>query len=302
MAEMSSSGFSRPPPPPLKHLDLDLTIVSAKHLKNVNWRSGGDLKPYVVFWVDADRRLATKSDDSGSTRPVWNERFTIPIPFSLQDAVLTLEVFHSKPSETPKPLVGTLRVPLIDLGSDPDDANRIRTYELTRPSGRPQGKIRVKIAIRESYHFATPPPPPHPSSYYYAPPPPRDFYRPPPPTMSPPLPSSPYPAFHDPFYHSSGYYNSSAPPPPPPRPLHDNRTSGGYGGGPSAPVDYSPYDNQRQPPQPRIGRMGLGLAVGAAAGAMGGLALDDEEDRIESKVESSNLNHRENYRDYASDY
>ncbi|KAF2296234.1 hypothetical protein GH714_036969 [Hevea brasiliensis] len=64
---------SRPPPP--KSLDLELTIVSAKHLKNVNWKNG-DLKAYAVFWVDPDRRLSTKSDDSGSTRPVWNERFT----------------------------------------------------------------------------------------------------------------------------------------------------------------------------------------------------------------------------------
>ena len=68
-------------PPPAKPMDLDLTIVSAKHLKNVNWRSGGDLKPYAVFWVDPDRRLATKSDDSGSTRPVWNERFTLSLSF-----------------------------------------------------------------------------------------------------------------------------------------------------------------------------------------------------------------------------
>ena len=163
---------SRLPPP--RPLDLNLTIVSAKHLKNVNWRNG-DLKPYAVFWVDPDRRLSTRSDDSGSTRPVWNERFTLPLSVPLHGAVLTLEIFHSKPSETPKPLVATLRVELKEL-PDLDDSSKIRIFSLLRPSGRPQGKIRVKLGIRErplppphDYHFAPP------SSYYYTntPPPPR---------------------------------------------------------------------------------------------------------------------------------
>ncbi|KAJ0564441.1 putative C2 domain-containing protein [Helianthus annuus] len=64
---------------PHKPLDLELTIISAKHLKNVNWRNG-NLSPYTIFWLDPNHRLATKSDDSNSTKPVWNERFLIPIP------------------------------------------------------------------------------------------------------------------------------------------------------------------------------------------------------------------------------
>jgi hypothetical protein len=59
-------------------LDLEITVVSAKHLKNVNWRNG-DLKPYATVYLDPDHRLATRSDDSGSTRLVWNERFTLPL-------------------------------------------------------------------------------------------------------------------------------------------------------------------------------------------------------------------------------
>ncbi|KAJ6299555.1 hypothetical protein OIU76_020509 [Salix suchowensis] len=62
-----------------KPLHLEITIISAKHLKNVNWRNG-DLKPYATFYLDnSDHHLATHADDSLSTRPVWNERFTIPM-------------------------------------------------------------------------------------------------------------------------------------------------------------------------------------------------------------------------------
>ncbi|KAK9283594.1 hypothetical protein L1049_011843 [Liquidambar formosana] len=297
--------------PASKPLDLDITIVSGKHLKNVNWRHG-DLKPYAVFWLDPDRRLATKSDDSGSTRPVWNERFTLPINAPLQDSLLTLEIFHSKPSETPKPLVGTLRFPLKDL-VDSDDLNRIRTFELRRPSGRPQGKIRVKLAIRErpvaDYHINSPP------GYYYssAPPPPppgRDFrgYSPSPYTSSlPPAPSpSPppyaYGTYSDPYSgYYSGYY-SQPPPPPPPRPFFDRASNYGGPSGPSAPVDYSPYDQK-----PKGSKMGLGtgLAVGAVAGALGGIALEEglkyEDEKIADRVESD-LAARDDYSDYRPDY
>ncbi|KAM7263005.1 hypothetical protein ACFE04_000688 [Oxalis oulophora] len=269
MAEFSSSSStSHPPPPPLKPVDLHLTIISAKHIKNVNWLNG-DLKPYVVFWVDPERRLATKSDDSGSTRPVWNERFTIPIPFLVPESILTLEVFHSKPSETPKPLVGTVRIPLIYLGSD--DSGSIKSFELVRPSGRPQGKIRIKISVRESYSCIAPP---HQqqhwsaSSYYYRAP-------------------SPYGA-----YPPNAYYSSAPPPPIPSRPLFDSNRTSSFGApaayttttttttGPSAPVDYSPYDNQRHQ---MLGSMGL--SVGGVTGRLGRLAVD-EEDKTESELDS----------------
>ncbi|TYJ16475.1 hypothetical protein E1A91_A10G256700v1 [Gossypium mustelinum] len=297
---------SRPPPP--RPLDLDLTIVSAKHLKNVNWQNG-DLKPYAVFWVDPDRRLSTRSDDSGSTRPVWNERFTLPLVVPPHETVLTLEIFHSKPSETPKPLVATLRVELKEL-PDPDDGSKIRTFSLLRPSGRPQGKIRLKLGIRErplppphDYHFAPP------SSYYYtnAPPPPRYSAPPyvslppppPPPSSSPPPPNPPYSSIPDgyPPYYSSHYY-SSPPPPMPPRPFFERASSYGT---PSAPVDYSPYD-QKPRGGSKIG-VGTGLAVGAVAGALGGMALEEglkyEEEKIGERVEYEvTSKERDDYGDY----
>eukprot|EP00262_Sarcandra_glabra_P008495 TRINITY_DN22020_c0_g1_i1.p1 TRINITY_DN22020_c0_g1~~TRINITY_DN22020_c0_g1_i1.p1 ORF type:complete len:304 (-),score=29.66 TRINITY_DN22020_c0_g1_i1:272-1183(-) len=300
---------SRPSPKPL---DLELTIVSAKHLKNVNWRHG-DLKPYAIFWIDPDRRLATKPDDSGSTRPVWNERFTLPLTLPLQDSLLTLEIFHSKPSETPKPLVATLQLPLKDL-VDSDDSNRIKTLELRRPSGRPQGKIRLKMLLRERQ----PPPPPDyhvapPSSYYYStappPPPPARDYRSysPAPYSSPQYPYSSYTA--DPYAgYYTGYY-SQPPPQLPQRPFYDRASVyGGPGGGPSAPVDFSSSPSSSMYEQkPKVGKigMGTGLAVGAVAGVLGGLALEEglkyEEDKIAERVESD-LAARDDYSDYRGDY
>ncbi|XP_072976254.1 uncharacterized protein [Typha angustifolia] len=322
-------------PPPtattMKPVDLEITVVSAKHLKNVNWRHG-DLKPYAVAYLDPERRAATKPDDAGSTRPVWNERLNLPLPFSSNDPSLslTIDVFHSKPSETPKPLVGTARFPLKDLidleaSFSSGSTNPIKTLELRRPSGRPQGKIRIKLAIRErpapppepNYQFAPPP-----SGYYYSTAPPhptRDYrtYSPPPPPL-PHAPYNPYGSYSDPY---SGYYSSAAPPyysaPPAPAPApapaaaptrspYYDRASG-YSG-PSAPVDYasvplsSSYDQRAK--GGRFG-MGTGLAVGAVAGALGGLALEEgikyEEEKVAERVESD-LATRDDYSDYRADY
>ncbi|KAK8926174.1 hypothetical protein KSP39_PZI018360 [Platanthera zijinensis] len=123
----------RPTSPATRPLEVEITVVSAKHLKNVNWRHG-DLKPYAVAYLDPERRSATKPDDAGSTRPVWNERLVLPLPFPLHQEsplVLTLDIFHSKPSETPKPLVGTARSPLSDL------------IDLEDPSGNPRKSARL---------------------------------------------------------------------------------------------------------------------------------------------------------------
>ncbi|URE08993.1 C2 domain [Musa troglodytarum] len=269
-------------------LDLEVTVVSANHLKNVNWRNG-DLKPYVVVYLDPDRRVASKPDDAGSTRPVWNERLALPLPSAETLLFLTLDVFHSKPSETPKPLVGTARSPLKDLlhqdafagyatgrggGAPPSP---VRTLELRRPSGRPQGKIRIRLAIRErpcpppeprpGYHF---PPPPHSSGYYY-------------PSNAPPFPSPPPP-------HSARDYRNFSPPPPPIPP---------YG----HPIPSHPLDHR-----PRGSKIGAatGLAVGAVAGALGGLALEEglryEEEKITERAESSFSARDDYYSDHRADY
>jgi C2 domain len=333
---------SPPPPPPStsssRSYGLEVTVVSAKHLKNVNWRHG-DLKPYAVAYLHPDRRSATKPDDSGSTRPVWNERLSLPlpVPFSPHDPslLLTLDIFHSKPSETPKPLVGSARIPLKDL-IDPDNLlsfsspSVIKTIELSRPSGRPQGKVRIKLSIFE--RSAPPEPtyqlPPPPANFYY--PVPRDTccsYSPPP----PPAPQHVMPYSHAIPPRSSQYaystypdhyaaYYSTAPPyypapptgtpqpgpvpvPTPARSYYDRLV--GFGG-PSAPVDYtsrqSSYDDRTN-----SGNFGVrtGLTVGAVAGAFGAKSLDErskyEEEKIAGKVESDPIT-RDSYSEYHADY
>ncbi|KMZ64408.1 hypothetical protein ZOSMA_36G00100 [Zostera marina] len=294
-------------------LDLSVTIVSAKHLKNVNWRHG-QLKPYAVMYLVSDNhtnsgadfhdnnpRFATKPDDAGSICPVWNEKFSFPISGGLINfSTLVIDIFHSKPSETPKPLVGTVRCALRTLL---DKTMPIATLELKRPSGRPQGKVRIKFSSQlrplpqpanlnprtteQDYYLN-----PHSRSYYNtisnptATTPPENIIRehrtyvsPLPPVSSP---YHQYGTYGDSLY--GGYYYSTAPVPISSSRMtvipsssssyYQNRASSSYGG-PSAPVvDY----------EQRSTRNGL-ASVGSVAGAFSGLSLEQglkyEEDNIE---------------------
>ncbi|KAL5817134.1 hypothetical protein ACOSQ3_025512 [Xanthoceras sorbifolium] len=227
-------------------LDLEITIISAKHLKNVNWRNG-DLKPYAVLYLDPDYRLATHSDDSGSTRPVWNERFTLPLTRPVRESVLTVEIFHSRVSEISKPLVGSLKFPLAHLVVDDDDdsdepTQSVRALELLRPSGRPQGKIRVKLAIKERPLPPPPPPPPMTIKDYQTTPDYTHYYY-----SAPP----PFSASVRDYGFYSGYYSPHPPPPQPQpqlRPMYNRTYSIPAGSVPSAPVDFSPSNDYKPPP------------------------------------------------------
>ncbi|XP_015873793.1 actin cytoskeleton-regulatory complex protein PAN1 [Ziziphus jujuba] len=238
-----------------KPLDLEITVVSAKHLKNVNWRNG-ILKPYATFFIDPDHRIATRPDETGSTEPVWNEHFVLPITRPLDHSVLTLQIFHSRPSETPKPLVGTLEFPLSNLADTDESTQAICSLELLRPSGRPQGMVRVKLALRS--RPSPPPPPPQPdyhtapytNNYYSSAPPatPRDYME------CPPTSSYSYSNLHSDY--------CSPPPPPYPRPFVNRVSSFGAPSFPSAPVDSSSTNDYYNPQPPVSSFRAMGLEDG----------------------------------------
>ncbi|KAF3779458.1 hypothetical protein EJ110_NYTH41391 [Nymphaea thermarum] len=102
------------------------TIVSAKHLKSINWRRGA-LAPYTVVscFVEPNCRLPTTVDSSGGTKPVWNKQFALsisvcrPLPISF----LTFDIIHSDDDIHPSSssisvefslVVGSARLPLDD--------------------------------------------------------------------------------------------------------------------------------------------------------------------------------------------
>ncbi|KAJ6670704.1 INGRESSION PROTEIN FIC1 [Salix viminalis] len=272
-----------------KSHDLEITIISAKHLKKTLIGETAISKPYATFYLDnSDHRLATHADDSLSTRPVWNERFTLPITRQIYDSVLTLEIFHSKPSETPRPLVGTGKV-------------RVKLEVKERPLPPPVQDYHAAPNYSHYYNPAPAPPPP--------PPPARDYRE-----YSP----SPY-GYADPY----GYYPAYYPPQPPlpSRPLYNRASSYSLPGGPSAPVDLSaqsspsPYDHKPPPAGlfPKTSYYGEpsgpsapvdyshGKGSGSLiSGAMGGLSLEEGSNYEKEKVAADKESR--SYHDYRREY
>ncbi|TVU04486.1 hypothetical protein EJB05_47597, partial [Eragrostis curvula] len=263
--------------------EVEVTVGSARELKNVNWRHG-ELKPYAVVWVDEGPKCSTRVDLDNGESPVWDEKLLVPLsPAStgrLEDAVLYIDVVHANAAEGVKPLVGSARLPLRDVLDDAGVGAKVsRTLRLKRPSGRPQGRVDVRVAIRESPRY---PPYDQPTPYTYGQPVgggagSRDPYygqQQPGPYAAPP---AGYPAATAAGSYGYAYgeqpaaYGAPAPPPPP--------VTAGYGSAVAAPQEQ----------KGKSGKMGMGtgLAVGAAAGVLGGLALAGGASYLENKFEDS---------------
>lgn len=253
--------------------ELELIVSSAKDLKNVNWRHGS-LKPYVVAWVDPAVKLSTKVDHDGDAFPSWNETLVIPIPSRIEDSALYLDVVHFKTDgeDDTKAIVGSARLFLRDVVDDVGlGVQTTRTLELRRPSGRPQGKVEVKVSVRDPRYrapessyappYVVPPPPGTRGGGYPAPPPYTTPYGAPPPdpyySYAPPYGQAPY---GQPAYGQPPRYGDPA-----------------YGQ-----VQYGQTIVEK-PKKSGMG-MGTGLAVGAVAGVLGGLALAEGVDALEDHI------------------
>ncbi|KAB2055086.1 hypothetical protein ES319_A11G012100v1 [Gossypium barbadense] len=292
--------------------EIQVTFVSGKDLQNVNWRYG-PIKPYAVVWVDPNSKLATTVDEKGDTYPTWNSTLVIPLFCPINDDTnLYVDVIHAGNEEKTKPLIGSAKLNLRDVLKD---SGRYGEYEkslkLKRPSGKPQGKVDVKVLIRAlGYHvpdqsraipsygypqsapYGAPQPVPygaHPSTPYGAYPPASCgslsgySY----PYAQQPLqqPQNPYYPFAQQGGYSYNAYNYNAQPQPQPA-SYGAPTGHGYGHGQTqAPFGatattvgcYYEDNNNKKKKKKKFGGMEAGMAMGAAMGvgegALGGLAI-----------------------------
>ncbi|XP_047326634.1 protein SRC2-like [Impatiens glandulifera] len=275
--------------------EIEVTVISAKDLKNVNWRHGR-VKPYVVIWVDPKNKCTTRVDEEGDTCPYWDQTITIPLTAPIDETTLYIDIVHAGAEQDTKPLIGSAKLPLHrDFFNDPEQA--IRKLDLKRPSGRPQGKI--EISVREVRRY--PAPDPYYAQSYGAGKTSIDYSQPPPP---PPAYRNPY--GYDQSYGQGqpqsgyGYDQSYGQGQGQPQPGYgyggqsygQPQTQPGYGygygqGGGGYGSQQDPYGQQQVgvKKESKFGGMGTGLAVGAVAGVLGGLALAEGAEYVEDKIE-----------------
>lgn len=277
--------------------EVELTISSAKDLKNVNWRHG-PIRPYAVVWVDPNNKVTTKVDEDGDTCPSWDQTLNIPLPGPVDDeTTLCIDIVHAGNEEGIKKLIGSAKLKLKEIQKESGYGERVkRNLKLKRPSGRPHGKLDVSVSIREAgyrsreVYYAPPYGVPPPNSGNYAVPPPYGIpYGGAPPPYGTPYGGSPPP-------YGNPYGGGGAPPPNPysvaaapvagypygnPQPYGQQP---GYGGG-SSPAAAGYYGKEEKK-KGKFGGMsaGTGMAVGAVGGVLGGLALAEGFDALEDKI------------------
>ncbi|XP_030533104.1 protein SRC2 homolog [Rhodamnia argentea] len=257
--------------------EVEVTVSSARDLKNVNWRHG-PIRPYAVVWVDPSNKCSTKVDDEGDTSPIWDATLVIPLPPGpIEDKTLYIDVVHAGSEEDTKPLIGSARIKLRDVLDDAGFGDPLkRSLQLKRRSGRPHGKVEVKVCVREPRYGA---PDPHRAPPYGVQSATREY--------APPAYGNPYAAPQpNPYYAAAppaggyGYGGYNAPPQQYGQPSYGQAPQYGYGGEPAAAY------GQEEKKKSKFGGMGMGtgLAVGAVAGALGGLALAEGFDHLEDKI------------------
>lgn len=254
--------------------EVEVAIISAKNLKNINWRHG-PLKPYAVVWVDPENKCSTRVDEEGDDDPHWDQKLVIPLNAPIDESALYIDIVHANAAEDVKPIIGSARLKLRDVIDEVGLGESLsKKLELKRPSGRPHGKVEVSVSVRDPRYRAPNP--------YYAPPygvpPPalRDYPAPPPygnPYGAAPPPIG-YPPYGAPQYGQPGYGQ--------PAYGQANYGQGGFGQGGYGQGGYGQgYKEEKK--GSKYG-MGTGLAVGAVAGVLGGLAIAEGVDYVEDKI------------------
>uniref|UniRef100_A0A7N0VFT2 C2 domain-containing protein n=1 Tax=Kalanchoe fedtschenkoi TaxID=63787 RepID=A0A7N0VFT2_KALFE len=246
--------------------ELEVTIKSAKDLKNVNWRNG-QLKPYAVVWIDAAAKCSTDVDPEGDTDPAWDKTLSIPFRGPIEDATLFIDIVHfAENDDVAKPFIGSAKLRLQETVDEVGfGESETRTLRVRRPSDRPQGKIEVKVKVnRVGYR------PLEPTSYYN----PNPYAAPY--SAAPPAPygNPSYPGSYSaapPATYGNPYY--AAAPAPEPAAYRDPY----YAAPPQAATAVVEGSKKKS-------GLGAGLAVGAVAGVLGGLALAEGVEHVEDKI------------------
>ncbi|GFY98729.1 hypothetical protein Acr_13g0001300 [Actinidia rufa] len=277
----------------MEYRPLEITIISAKGLKDVGAFSKMDV--YVIATISGDPRTEQKTpiDKNGGSSPSWNHtmRFTVDEAAAQTNRLnLIFQLRHERNLLGDKD-VGEVHVPIKELlGNTGDNKSAaLAEYPVRKPSGKAKGKLKFSYKFGAMYqnHAGTssmypaqvkadpyvppvavpyappaqPPPAGYPSPASYVPPHPPAGY-PAPGSYVPPTPPLGYPA---PAPATGGYGYPYGGYPPHPAPAGYPPMAGGYG--------YPPV--QQQPPKKNKFGAGAGLGAGLVGGLIGGMLIGD---------------------------
>ncbi|OMO98490.1 C2 calcium-dependent membrane targeting [Corchorus olitorius] len=268
----------------MAHRVLEINVISAKGLKNVNLIDKMDV--YAIISLKGSKhKQKTKTHvhkDCGKD-PTWN----FPVKFTIDESLAKSNQLNLKFKIKCEKILGDkelgqVNVPVKELLDSPGDGGgsmKFVSFQVRKPSGKPEGTLNFSYKFGDKVaepfkeekikgdHPVTAYPAAHhmaagSSSAPYAAAAPTGHYPPPPPAGYgyPPQPVA---------AAAYGGYPPQGPPPPgygypPPPPGYGYPPPGGYGYPP--PVQQPPKKNSK---------FGMGLGAGLLGGAIGGLLIGD---------------------------
>ncbi|KAL9314827.1 hypothetical protein ACSQ67_020279 [Phaseolus vulgaris] len=145
----------------MEYRTLELNIISAKDIKNVNLFSKMDV--YAVVSLTGDpfhlQSATTQVDKDSGSNPKWN----FPVKFSVNEALakenrLTLEIKLFSDRTLGDTLIGTVHVPLRELVDNPGDDNGSRnvSYKVLKSSGKSKGTLNFSYKFAEKVSNSVP--------------------------------------------------------------------------------------------------------------------------------------------------
>ncbi|KAJ4817263.1 Protein SRC2 [Rhynchospora pubera] len=237
----------------MEYRTLDLTLISARDLKNVNFIS--KLQAYAIMSIPGSLQFQqTPVDRHGNKNPKWNytANFFIPADGNLVDGNLRILIRANRILGDKN--IGEVYIPLKSLmpydGCNGTRAAYFASYQIRKAGSRkPRGVINISYMLREQ------------------------------------LPSLPMSQTQEPVK----LREQLATPPmsqlqepvrtyPPPRPTYAQPYAapvGGFGRPPPVCVYGYPQQQPMQQIMPNQNNFGMGLEVGLLGGALGGLLIGD---------------------------
>lgn len=269
----------------MEYRTLEINVISAKDLKDVNLISKMDV--YVVVSINGDSRSKQKTpvDRDGGTNPTWN----FPMKFTVDESAaqqnrLTLSFKLRCERTLGDKDIGEVNVPIKELLDPAGESKPIQfvSYQVRKPSGKPKGELNLSYkfgekSMSQSVTKAQEPVMAYPPAASVVPKadepvtaypagvaasssayPPVGAYPPPPAGYGYPPQQPPPPGY--------GY-----PPPPAPAGYGYPPPQAGYGYPPQQGYGYQPAVQKPA----KKSKFGLGMGAGLLGGVVGGLLIGD---------------------------
>ncbi|KAJ0976258.1 hypothetical protein J5N97_018223 [Dioscorea zingiberensis] len=150
---------------------LEITLISAKDLEDVNLFS--DMVVYAYVSIDGDSRTAqrTTADQNGGTNPSWNATVRVPVLADDPSRHVVHVILRTERALGDRD-VGEVHIPLKEFFSCSGDANNPRfiSYQVRKPpSWNPRGVLNLSFKISDAIASAPVPPVAYPTETTYPP-------------------------------------------------------------------------------------------------------------------------------------